>query len=77
MARRVGGRPVLTVLLRGMRRYGCELPAMIDMWRSAWHGAEDALFGIATLAAGGSEGQFFDSKKGTCPFNAEMGRGGG
>ncbi len=37
--------------------YGCSLPAMIDLWRSAWTGASsDALFGIATLAAGGSEG---------------------
>jgi sialate O-acetylesterase len=37
--------------------YGCELPAMISAWRSVWHGAADEpLFGIATLAAGGSEG---------------------
>ena len=37
--------------------YGCSLPAMINLWRSVWSGAaSDALFGIATLAAGGSEG---------------------
>ena len=68
---------MLTVLLPGMRRYGCELPAMIDMWRSAWHGAEDALFGIATLAAGGSEGQFFDSEKRHLPLQCGNGAWGG
>lgn len=40
--------------------YGCSLPAMIDSWRAVWCGDEaekrDRLFGIATLAAGGSEG---------------------
>ena len=38
--------------------YGCELPAMVRAWRAAWGAAaaEDALFGVATLAAGGSEG---------------------
>ena len=37
--------------------YGCSLPAMINLWRSIWTGAaHDALFGVATLAAGGSEG---------------------
>ena len=30
---------------------------MINLWREVWTGAApDALFGIATLAAGGSEG---------------------
>jgi sialate O-acetylesterase len=40
--------------------YGCSLPAMIDAWRKVWSGSEQdqasRLFGIATLAAGGSEG---------------------
>ena len=38
--------------------YGCSLPAMVRSWREIW--AADAsltrLFGVATLAAGGSEG---------------------
>ena len=30
---------------------------MINLWREVWTGAaHDALFGVATLAAGGSEG---------------------
>jgi hypothetical protein len=40
--------------------YGCELPAMVDLWRSVWHvqegGGDPPIFGVATLAAGGSEG---------------------
>ena len=38
--------------------YGCELPAMVAAWRAAWGTAvaEDSVFGVATLAAGGSEG---------------------
>ena len=43
--------------------YGCSLPAMINSWRQIWTGSEHEhaaapkrLFGIATLAAGGSEG---------------------
>ena len=36
--------------------YGCELPTMVDEWRSVWDAEPDALFGVATLAAGGSEG---------------------
>jgi sialate O-acetylesterase len=36
--------------------YGCELPAMVESWRKVWSAPEDALFGVATLAAGGSEG---------------------
>ena len=36
--------------------YGCSLPAMIKGWRSVWRAPENALFGVATLAAGGSEG---------------------
>jgi hypothetical protein len=36
--------------------YGCSLPAMVNAWRSVWRAEETALFGIATLAAGGSEG---------------------
>ena len=36
--------------------YGCELPAMVNNWRDVWDAEDDALFGIATLAAGGSEG---------------------
>lgn len=40
--------------------YGCSLPAMINSWRYIWSGAhaekEGRLFGIATLASGGSEG---------------------
>lgn len=41
--------------------YGCELPAMVADWRAAWSaapGTTDPLapFGVATLAAGGSEG---------------------
>lgn len=29
---------------------------MVDSWRTVWRAPFDALFGIATLAAGGSEG---------------------
>lgn len=41
--------------------YGCALPTMVASWREAWSatpGTTDSLapFGIATLAAGGSEG---------------------
>lgn len=41
--------------------YGCELPAMVRDWRAVWSsvpGTTEQLapFGIATLAAGGSEG---------------------
>jgi len=36
--------------------YGCSLPAMVKSWRSVWRAPENALFGVATLAAGGSEG---------------------
>ena len=41
--------------------YGCELPAMVADWRSVWSATSGttaplAPFGIATLAAGGSEG---------------------
>jgi hypothetical protein len=36
--------------------YGCELPAMVELWRSVWRAQPDAVFGVATLAAGGSEG---------------------
>lgn len=37
--------------------YGCSLPAMVRNWRDVWAGdSEDALFGVATLASGGSEG---------------------
>jgi hypothetical protein len=36
--------------------YACELPAMIKSWRSQWCAPSDAIFGVATLAAGGSEG---------------------
>ena len=40
--------------------YGCSLPAMINSWRYIWSGdhgeKSDRLFGIATLASGGSEG---------------------
>ena len=36
--------------------YGCSLPAMVKLWRRVWQAAPDALFGVATLAAGGSEG---------------------
>lgn len=36
--------------------YGCELPTMVNFWRSIWRAPADALFGVATLAAGGSEG---------------------
>ena len=41
--------------------YGCELPAMVASWRKIWSstsGTTDPMapFGIATLAAGGSEG---------------------
>eukprot|EP00041_Stephanoeca_diplocostata_P026687 m.723398 g.723398 ORF g.723398 m.723398 type:complete len:865 (+) comp23021_c0_seq4:58-2652(+) len=41
--------------------YGCALPTMINSWRAQWHRttageADTRLFGIATLAAGGSEG---------------------
>lgn len=36
--------------------YGCELPAMVDNWRAVWRAPPTALFGVATLAAGGSEG---------------------
>ena len=30
---------------------GCELPAMIDLWRRLWRAEPSALFGVATLAA--------------------------
>eukprot|EP00035_Acanthoeca_spectabilis_P005246 m.111533 g.111533 ORF g.111533 m.111533 type:complete len:302 (+) comp12934_c0_seq2:665-1570(+) len=40
--------------------YGCALPALINGWRNVWapasSGPDQRLFGIATLAAGGSEG---------------------
>lgn len=36
--------------------YGCELPAMVKSWRASWWASDTALFGVATLAAGGSEG---------------------
>lgn len=41
--------------------YGCELPAMVHDWRQVWSATPGttsplAPFGIATLAAGGSEG---------------------
>ena len=36
--------------------YGCSLVAMINAWRRVWRASSSALFGIATLAAGGSEG---------------------
>lgn len=36
--------------------YGCELPTLVSFWRSIWRAQPDALFGVATLAAGGSEG---------------------
>jgi hypothetical protein len=36
--------------------YGCSLVAMINAWRHVWRASSSALFGIATLAAGGSEG---------------------
>jgi hypothetical protein len=41
--------------------YGCEMVAMVDLWRQAWSkesGTTDPLapFGIVTLASGGSEG---------------------
>lgn len=40
--------------------YGCSLTAMINSWRRVWTGSAtekaSRLFGIATLAAGGSEG---------------------
>lgn len=47
--------------------YACELPAMVASWRSYWRAAHslsysstnsyvEPLFGVATLAAGGSEG---------------------
>lgn len=41
--------------------YGCEMVAMVDLWRRAWSkeaGTTDPLapFGIVTLASGGSEG---------------------
>jgi hypothetical protein len=36
--------------------YGCELPAMVDLWRRVWRAEPSAIFGVATLAAGGSEG---------------------
>jgi len=36
--------------------YGCELPAMVRLWRRVWAASEDAVFGVATIAAGGSEG---------------------
>jgi hypothetical protein len=36
--------------------YGCALPAMVNLWRSVWQAPRSAIFGIATLAAGGSEG---------------------
>jgi sialate O-acetylesterase len=36
--------------------YGCALPAMVSLWRGVWRAPPSALFGVATLAAGGSEG---------------------
>lgn len=36
--------------------YACSLPAMVNSWRQVWRAPKDALFSIATLAAGGSEG---------------------
>jgi hypothetical protein len=41
--------------------YGCQMPAMVDLWRKTWSaepGTTDPLapFGIITLASGGSEG---------------------
>ena len=41
--------------------YGCAMPTLIDSWRGLWSSAsssreDERLFGIATLAAGGSEG---------------------
>lgn len=41
--------------------YGCEMVAMVDLWRRAWSKEPDttdpvAPFGIVTLASGGSEG---------------------
>ena len=36
--------------------YGCSLPAMVSAWRDVWRAPKNALFGVATLAAGGSEG---------------------
>ena len=41
--------------------YGCEMPALVRVWRAAWSatpGTTDPLapFGVVTLAAGGSEG---------------------
>ena len=36
--------------------YGCSLPAMVRSWKSVWRASAKALFGVATLAAGGSEG---------------------
>lgn len=39
--------------------YGCELPAMVSLWRSVWRLPDlndPPVFGVATLAAGGSEG---------------------
>ena len=41
--------------------YGCQMPAMVDLWRREWskvNGTTDpqAPFGIVTLASGGSEG---------------------
>ena len=41
--------------------YGCELPALVRDWRTAWSAVPrttdpQAPFGVVTLAAGGSEG---------------------
>lgn len=36
--------------------YGCELPAMVRLWRDVWRVQPNALFGVATLAGGTSEG---------------------
>jgi hypothetical protein len=29
---------------------------MVNSWRKVWRAADNALFGVATLASGGSEG---------------------
>ena len=40
--------------------YGCEMVAMVNLWRKAWSQESDtsslAPFGIVSLASGGSEG---------------------
>ena len=46
---------------RRLRADGCQMPAMVDLWRKTWSktpGTTDPLapFGIVTLASGGSEG---------------------